>query len=129
MKHIAVWIDHNEAKVFDVDADEVARTVVHAPGPHIHRKPKDQEVRTRNHPDDEHHFFRDVARTLDGSVGQILVVGPSQTKLHFLRYLRGKDPALESRIVGVETVDHPTDGQLVAHLRHYFHEAPPVGGA
>jgi hypothetical protein len=23
-------------------------------------------------------------------------------------------------IVGVETVDHPSDGQLVAHARHYF---------
>jgi hypothetical protein len=24
------------------------------------------------------------------------------------------------KIVGVETVDHPSDGQLVAHARHYF---------
>jgi hypothetical protein len=23
-------------------------------------------------------------------------------------------------IVGIETVDHPSDGQLVAHSRHYF---------
>jgi hypothetical protein len=23
-------------------------------------------------------------------------------------------------IVGVETVDHPSDAQLVAHARHYF---------
>jgi hypothetical protein len=27
---------------------------------------------------------------------------------------------LEAKIVGVETVDHPTDRQLVAHARHYF---------
>jgi hypothetical protein len=30
---------------------------------------------------------------------------------------------LEPKIVGVETVDHPTDGQLVAHARRYFHAA------
>ncbi len=24
------------------------------------------------------------------------------------------------RILGVETVDHPTDGQVVAHARSYF---------
>jgi hypothetical protein len=28
--------------------------------------------------------------------------------------------ALEPKIVGIETVDHPTDGQLVAHAKHYF---------
>jgi hypothetical protein len=25
-----------------------------------------------------------------------------------------------SRIKGIETVDHPTDGELVAHARTYF---------
>jgi hypothetical protein len=28
--------------------------------------------------------------------------------------------ALEPRIVGIETVDHPTDGQLVAYAKKYF---------
>jgi hypothetical protein len=30
------------------------------------------------------------------------------------------DPGLMRIIVGVETVDHPSNGQLVAHARHYF---------
>jgi hypothetical protein len=28
--------------------------------------------------------------------------------------------SLEANVVGVETVDHPTDGQLVAHAKKYF---------
>jgi hypothetical protein len=47
------------------------------------------------------------------------------TKLHFLRYAQRHDHALEARIVGIESADHPTDAQLVAHVRHYFREAAP----
>jgi stalled ribosome rescue protein Dom34 len=122
MRHAVVWIDGKEARVFEVDGQAITPSIVNAPGPHIHRKAKDQEVRVRNHPDDEHHFFRDVARALEGWE-QILLVGPSKAKLHFLRYLQRHEPALEARIVGIETMDHPTDGQLVAHLREYFHES------
>jgi hypothetical protein len=50
----------------------------------------------------------------------ILVVGPSTAKLHFLRLLHTHDRVLESRIVGIETVDHPTDRQLAAYVRTYF---------
>jgi hypothetical protein len=31
------------------------------------------------------------------------------------------DHALEPKILGIETLDHPTDGQLVAYVRHYFY--------
>jgi stalled ribosome rescue protein Dom34 len=127
MKHAVVWIDHKEARIFEVDNDTSDHSIVSAPGPHIHRHPKDQEVRVRHHPDDEHRFFHEVARALEGQ-GQILIVGPSKTKLHFLRYAQQHEPTLETRIVGIETADHPTDAQLVAHLRHYFHEASPRRG-
>jgi len=59
---------------------------------------------------------------------QILVVGPSKTKLHFFRFAQQHDRALADRIVGLETMDHPTDAQLVAYLRHYFGEAVPRRG-
>lgn len=127
MRHAVVWIDGKEARVFEVDGQAIKPSIVSAPGPHVHRKAKDQEVRVRNHPDDEHHFFQDVARALEGRE-EILLVGPSKTKLHFLRYLHRNEPALETRIVGIETMDHPTDGQLVAHLRDYFHGSRAARG-
>lgn len=127
MKHTVVWIDQREARVFEVDDDHLDRSIVEAPGPHIHRHANEEDLRRRDHPDDEPRFFREVARHLEGR-GQVLVVGPSKTKLHFLRYAQKHEHALESRIVGIETVDHPTDAQLVAHLRHYFHESAPRQG-
>ena len=33
------------------------------------------------------------------------------------------DPKLKKKVVGVETIDHPSDGQLVAHARKYFNAA------
>jgi hypothetical protein len=46
--------------------------------------------------------------------------GPSTAKLDFIRYLHKHEPALESRIVGIENVDHPTNNQLVAYTKTYF---------
>lgn len=127
MSHAVVWIDHKEARIFAVDFKSVTPALVQAPGPHIHRHANELDLRERHHPDDEHRFFHEVARALEGAT-QILLVGPSKTKLHFLRYVQKHERLLEGRIVGIETVDHPTDAQLVAHLRDYFHESSPRQG-
>jgi stalled ribosome rescue protein Dom34 len=128
VKHAVVWIDQQEARVFGVDADRVEQSIVKGLGHHIHRHANEQDLRVRNHPDDEHRYFHEVAQALkDG--GQILLVGPAKTKLRFLRYVQQHDQALDARIVGIESADHPTDAQLVAHLREYFHEPPPRRGS
>jgi len=127
MNQMAVWIDSHEARIFHVDAEHFDEASVRSPKQHLHRHQKDQEVRVRNHPDDERDFFREVSQALAGATA-ILVLGPSLTKLHFLRYTQKHDPNLESRIVGLETADHPTDRQIVAHVRSYFH-APPNPGS
>ena len=67
MKHAVVWIDQKEARIFEVDADKVEEAIVHAPGPHIHRHANEEDLRVRNHPDDEPRFFGEVARALQGS--------------------------------------------------------------
>jgi hypothetical protein len=36
------------------------------------------------------------------------------------KYIKHYDKALAARIVGVEAVDHPTDGQLLKLARKYF---------
>jgi stalled ribosome rescue protein Dom34 len=114
----AVWIDHQQARVFHVSPESLDESVVKAPAHHIHRHPKGG-TEEHHHPDDMHRFFADVAKALEGAE-KILVVGPSTAKLAFLLYLRKHAPALEPRVVGIETSDHPTDRQLVAHIRHAF---------
>ena len=128
LNQMAVWIDAHEAKIFHVDAEHFDEATVHSPMHHVHRHPKNQETKTRNHPDDELRFFREVVRSLERAEA-ILVLGPSMTKLHFLRYLQKHEPVIEQRIVGLETADHPTDRQIVAHTRSYFQMSRHAPGA
>jgi hypothetical protein len=63
-----------------------------------------------------------VAEALRGAK-EILVCGPGQAKLELIRHVHKHDHDVEASIVGVETVDHPSDGQLVAYARKYFKAA------
>jgi hypothetical protein len=51
---------------------------------------------------------------------EILIVGPGQAKLELIKHINAHDHAVVDKVVGVETVDHPGDGQLVAYARKYF---------
>jgi stalled ribosome rescue protein Dom34 len=117
-KYVAVWIDHKEARVFHIQPGKVDEVTVATPQHLHHRHPKGAEG-VKEHPNDAKQFFHEVGRSLEGSEA-VLVVGPSTAKLEFIRYLHQHDHALERKIVGVETVDHPSDRQLIAHAKEYF---------
>ncbi|MEO7271795.1 MAG: translational machinery protein [Vicinamibacterales bacterium] len=116
--HAVIWIDHQEARVFHLHPDTVDATTVLAPRHHVHRHPKGRGE-PRPHPDDDARFFREVAHTLAG-VDALLIVGPLSAKLEFFRYLNEHERLLESKVVGVESADHPTDGEIVARAKHCF---------
>jgi hypothetical protein len=116
--HAAVWLDHHDARIFPVDLESFDESKVQSPHHHIHRHPKGAGE-LHEHPEDEIHHFREVAHAL-ADAQEILVMGPSTAKLHFVRYLHDHDRALAGKIVGLETVDHPTDAQLVAYVKRYF---------
>jgi stalled ribosome rescue protein Dom34 len=114
--HAVVWLDHAEARVFQFNREEAEKLSVHGHKHHLHHKAGQpgagkQAIDTG--------FFDAIAASLDGS-GEILVLGPGNAKLEFIRYAHRAKPQLEARIAGVETVDHPTDGQIVAYARKYF---------
>lgn len=119
-RHVAVWIDHKEAHIFHVDAETFSSSKVKAPTHHLHKHPKGAEG-AKDHPDDAKRFFHEVVRQLEGA-DAVLVVGPSTAKLHLLRHLHEHARGLAPKVIGVETVDHPSDGQLVAYARRYFEE-------
>lgn len=117
--HTVVWIDQHEAKLFHFDKDNFEAVKVENAHHHVRKHPS--ETAERNHPADAQHYFHEVAVAL-GDDEAILVVGPSTAKLHFIKHVHTHEQALEARIVGVETVDHPTDRQLVAYARQYFYK-------
>ena len=116
-RHVTVWIDHDEARIFHVDAETFSEQTVRAPNRHVHRHPKGSAAEHR-HPADAHQFFAAVVGQLEGAQ-RILVVGPSTAKLQFIHYAYKHDRTLEPRIVGVETVDHPTDSNVADVLGHH----------
>jgi stalled ribosome rescue protein Dom34 len=121
MHHSVVWLDHREAKIFDVTRTEFQAQHVQAPAHHVRKHP--QVTHEREHPADKKTYYHDVAKALAGA-NDILIVGPSTAKLELVRHLQTHDPMVYQRVVGVETVDHPTEGQLVAYVRAYFQ--PPA---
>ena len=52
--------------------------------------------------------------------GAVLITGPANAKTELVEYIRLHDPKLTKVIAGVETVDHPSDAQLVAYARKYL---------
>jgi stalled ribosome rescue protein Dom34 len=118
--HAVLWIDQHEAKIFHFDAESFDASTIESPHHHVRKHP--QVTAERNHPADAQHYYHEVAQALE-DVAEILVVGPSTAKLEFIKHVHKHDHGLEPKIVGVETVDHPTDGQLVAYARRYFRAA------
>jgi stalled ribosome rescue protein Dom34 len=124
--HAIVWIDHLEARVFHFNAAEVDRLVLHPHNPtrHIHHK---ANTIGSGHAAEDHEFLQRVAEAV-ADAGALLLAGPANTKTELSKHIAKHMPALSAKIVGVETVDHPTDGELVAHARRYFkadHQVPP----
>ncbi len=118
MAHATVWLDHREARVFRLASEHVDKVTVRT-AEHLDRQHPKGESGDKKHPDDAARFFHELARSLDG-YDHILILGPSTAKLDFVRYVHVHDQALEARIDGVVTVDHPTDGQVAAYGKRYF---------
>ena len=123
--HTVIWIDHNEARVMRVHGEALEKSTVWAPTHHLHRHSRGA-AESAEHPEDAKRFFKELATVLKDA-GEILVVGPSTAKLELLKYFHSHAPELVPQVVGVETVDHPSDGQVVAYAKKYFkaHDAAP----
>ena len=64
-------------------------------------------------------YLNEVAAELR-DVDEVLIVGPSHSKWELKAYIERRAHDIAERIVGVETVNHPTEGQLLAYAQHYF---------
>lgn len=111
MFHAVVWLDHHSANILQFDAEHVQAEKVKASSRHTRQH--GSEVRT------EHEFFADVCGALQG-IGEILVTGSKTAQADFKHYLEKHRPNQVASVVGYETVDHPSDKQLIALARQYF---------
>ena len=116
--HAVIWIDHHEARVFHFSPTEVDALVLHPHNPTRHIHHKANSIGSGHAAEDQDFLHRVVAAVADA--GAILITGPASAKTELVKHIHHHDPALMNHIAGVETVDHPTDGALVAHARSYL---------
>lgn len=119
--HAVVWVDHHQARVLHFNENEVEREEIHPVHPtgHIHHKANSIGS---GHSAEDQTFFHAVVLAI-GTAGAVLIVGPANAKHELVKHIERFAPQLSSHVAAVETLDHPTDGELVAHARHFFHTA------
>ena len=116
-QHVVAWIDHAQAHLIRFNADSSTTEVIrsHTPRPHLHTRPGGGSGRAPADLD----YLEEVAQGL-APTAEILIVGPGQEKLELMKHLLHRHHDVAQRVMSVETVDHPTDGQLLKHARKYF---------
>jgi stalled ribosome rescue protein Dom34 len=116
--HAVVWIDHREARVFHFNPTDADKLVLHPDNPHVHIHHKANSIGS-GHAAEDHKFLDAVARSI-ADAGAILITGPANAKTELVKHISAHGPQLMKAIDGIETVDHPSDSELVAHARKYF---------
>jgi hypothetical protein len=119
--HAVVWIDHHEARIFHFTPADVERLVLHPDHPtrHIHHK---ANAIDSGHAAEDHAYLEAVSGSI-ADAGEVLIAGPANAKIELVKHIHRHHPDLMNAIAGVETVDHPSDAQLVAYARTYFKAA------
>ena len=111
LSHAVLWLDHHHADVIQFNNDEV-----HS------QKVKDSPHDTRQHQSDvrtQHEFYGTVCDALAG-ITMILVTGSHVVQGDFRHYVEKHRAHLMPQLVGWETVDHPTEPELVAMAKKFF---------
>lgn len=117
--HAIVWIDHHEARVLHFNDTDVTCAVVHPKDRHVHLHHKANTIGSGHAPID-HDYHRRVREAL-GDRCLFMLVGPSSAKKELSTWLIEIEPSIRGRMAAVESIDHPTDNELVAHARKFFH--------
>lgn len=125
--HAVVWVDHHEAKILGVHVAErdasFERETIHGPSGQTHNKRHDDGHR---HALDAQ-FAERIAKALAGA-SEILVCGPGAAKDELMSFLRDKHAPVAAKVVAIEAIDHPTEGQLADHARKVFAKVDRMKG-
>ena len=116
--HAIVWIVHREARVFHFTSTDVERLVLHPGHPTRHLHHKAGSIGS-GHAGEDYAFLQAAAESI-ADAGLVLIAGPGNEKTELAKHIRAHNSNLMSAIVGLETVDHPSDAQLVAYARKHF---------
>ena len=134
-KKVGLWIDHKNAVIVTLQSEEATiKTIecdierhVHPTGGGRSSSPVGSqdvvsehklEGRYKHHVD---HYYNDVIDYIRDA-DEILIFGPASAKDE-LKKAMNKHKDLASRVVRVEPADKMTNNQILAKVRHYFHNS------
>ena len=127
-----IFLDHEGARIRFLDGVDLSTvSAAHLDLEGLHNRfrlsdPSRTGAYGRRHPDDTP-LFAALAKIVHRTT-QVLVVGPGSAKHEFVKFLVRNHPGcFEEHIVGVESLNHPTDAQLVAIARGAFAHAAARG--
>lgn len=115
MKVAVVWIDREHAQLYLLSNDKMERRKFEHHHKENHRHVRDSVEKNK----EEQGLFHEVGKAVEGK-DQILILGPGVAKHHFRNFLMEQMPMVAKKVAGVETVDHPSDGQIAAMARKFY---------
>ena len=107
--HAVVWMDHSESHVLMFDKEHIEKELIKSKSHHKHQG-KSQDMVA---------FFKSVSDALE-STHEILLTGPSSTRVEFQEWCKLHAHQVASKIVESIKCDHPSDPQVLAMGRQYF---------
>ena len=119
--HAVVWIDHRQARIFHFNTIDAEELTVHPENPIINLHHKANSIGS-GHASEDQTFLEKVTESI-ADAGAVVIVGPANAKNELVKHIKRVHPGMAIKIEGVETVDHPTDGELVSYARNYLKSA------
>jgi len=118
--HAVVWIDHRQARIFHFNAEDADKIVIHPDRPvrDYHRKQKG----SGHHDSEDQAYLEEVTKAIEDA-GAVLIVGPANEKHELVKHIERVHPSMKVKVEGVESADHPSDGELIAHAKRFLKSA------
>ncbi len=103
--HAAVWLNADEAHIFRFGSGEEEKVEVKA------------EAEGKGRVRDDREYFEAILAELTEVEGW-MIAGPTGPRQDFEKYVRvGHAEQLAKKLVGIEAMDEPSDGELLRHAR------------
>jgi stalled ribosome rescue protein Dom34 len=120
LNHAVIWIDHQEAHVMFLSEDASEAEIIRSKSTHAHLHHKGGEVGSGKLALDSK-YLHSVIQAVNKSQ-EILILGPGSAKLELIKHAHHHDAKVAEKIMGVETVDHPSDKEILAQARKFFYK-------
>ena len=121
LNHAVIWIDHKEAHIMFLSEAASEAEIIRSKSTHTHLHHKANEIGSGKVALDSKYLHSVIQAVKESK--EILILGPGSAKLELMKHAHKHDVQLAEKIVGVETVDHPSDKEILAHARKFFYKA------